>query len=188
MTAGLETERRVLKRLVIVLLISISLTMLLSAVVWAMGIGVSPSKLDIEASPLGSTSISVNVNNPSDEPGVYHVYVEGDCADWFNIEPSGFELQPEGSQQVIVNVSPPINATGEYDVQVCIIALIHNSELNTGCGVKVPTHVRIIPPPPLDAMGINLTGLPLLGVSGALIAGTVTGIVMWRRKRRFREI
>ena len=176
-----------LTRVIGAFLLFILLVFLLSSQAQAAGIGVAPPQLELEAHPLGSTDGSINVLNPSSEKSLYNVYVEGDCQEWFSITPAEFVLDPQGSQKVMITLSPPLIASGEHDVSVCIVALTPASELKAGCGVKIPTHIHVIAPPPLSTLGINVTGLPLLGIGGATLTGMITGIVVWRR-RRFHEV
>ncbi|MFC2045585.1 hypothetical protein ACFLUH_02790 [Chloroflexota bacterium] len=173
-------------RVIATLLLSITALLLPCSQLHAVGVGVIPSSLELEASPLGSTTSPVNVLNSSDEEALYQVYIEGDFNSWFSISPSEFTLGPHESQEVLITLSPPITATGEHDVSICIVALASASELKIGCGVKIPTHVKIIAPPPLSVIGVNVTGPPLLGMVGAILIGITTGIIL-RRRRRSRE-
>ena len=97
-------------------------------------------------------------------------------------------LDPQDSQEVRIVVSPSLTASGEYSASICIVSLIPASELKVGCGVKIPAHIRIISPPPLATMGINLTGPPLLvmvGVAALLFVALIAGIFIWRRRKAY---
>ncbi len=152
--------------------------------VQALGIGVVPHELELAAYPLGSAADSISVLNPSSEGALYRVYVEGEGGQWFRITPGEFVLEPGGSQVVEVVVSPPLTASGDYHPSICVVSLVHASELKVGCGVKVPAHIKITAPPPFSAMGLNVTGPRLLAVTIAVVAGVVTGAVVWRRRKR----
>jgi len=164
-------------------LLLILVLLLPSSQAQAAGIGVVPSKLELEASPLGSATTSINVLNSSSKKALYQVYIEGDCESWLGITPTEFILEPQGSQEIMITLSPPLTASGEHDVSVCIVALTPVSELNVGCGVKIPTHIKITAPPPLAAVGIDVSTPPLLGIGGGTVIGIVTGILLWRKRR-----
>lgn len=150
----------------------------------ALGIGVVPHELELEAYPMGSVADSINVLNPSSEEALYRVYVEGEVGQWFRITPGEFVLEPGSSQVVEVVVSPPVTASGDYHPSICVVSLEHASELKFGCGVKVPVHIRITAPPPLSVIGLNVTGSRLLVVTIVVVSGVVVGVVAWRRRKR----
>ena len=168
----------------------IAFLILLPSQVQALGIGVSPHKLELEAYPLGSATSSIKVFNTSNEKSQYQVYVEGESENWFSITPAEFVLDPQNSQEVEIAISPSLIASGDYHAAICIVSLVAASELKVGCGVKIPVHIYIIPPPPLAAMGINLTGLPLLVVVSMvalLLVALVVGIFIWIRRKTYEK-
>ena len=174
--------------LVRVFLLLIVFLVLLPGQAQALGIAVAPHELELEAYPFGSATSSLRVFNTSDEKSQYQVYVEGEVEQWFSITPEEFVLDPQDSQEVRIVVSPSLTASGEYSASICIVSLIPASELKVGCGVKIPAHIRIISPPPLATMGINLTGPPLLvmvGVAALLFVALIAGIFIWRRRKAY---
>jgi len=183
-------ETAVLIRVARVFLPLIAFLVLLPSQVQALGIGVAPSKLELKAYPLGSATSSIDVINASNEKSLYQVYVEGESENWFSITPAEFVLAPQDSQEVKIAISPSLIASGEYHATICIVSLVAASELKVGCGVKIPVHMQIIPPPPLATIGINLTGLPLLVVLGIvtlLLAALVAGIPIWIRRKTYEK-
>ena len=167
-------------------LLLILLLVLLAGRAEALGLGVSPHRLELEAYPLGSVTGAFNVTNPSEERCRYQAYVEGEYQEWLTLTPEEFVLDPQDSQEVKVAVSPPIIASGEHNTHISIVALQAASELKVGTGVKLPVHVRMVAPPPLAMIGINLTGIPLFAFGGAvllLLTALISGTVIWVRRR-----
>ena len=156
--------------------------------VQALGIGVAPHQLRLEAYPLGSATSSLDVFNTSNERSEYQVYVDGECENWFSITPEEFLLDAHSNQEVTIVVSPPLTAFGEHSTTICVVSLTPASKLKVGCGVKIPVYIEITPPPPLAMLGINVTGLPLLvmvGTAALLIVALVVGIFIWRRRKAY---
>jgi len=173
-----------------VFLLLLALWLLFPSQAQAVGIGVAPNRLELEAYPLGSATSSINVINTSTEQSLYQVYVEGDCEEWFSITPVEFVLNADSSQEVQIVVSPSLTASGEQDVNICVVSLVPASELKVGCGVKIPVHIRIISPPPLAVMGIDATGTTLLVIviiTALLVVALVTGIFIWKRRKAYEK-
>lgn len=159
--------------------------MLYSGSVQATGVGVSPHRLEVEVNLSGVVSSSISVVNTSDEESLYQVYIEGeDLRSWFYISPWEFVLEPESCQEVQIDISPPAMASGEYETNVCVVGLIHASELKVGCGVKVPVRIKITAPLLFSVMGINVTKPCLLAAATGVVAGVVAGAVAWRKRKR----
>ena len=59
----------------------------------ALGIGITPGSLWLEAYPLIKTSESVVVTNTSGEEGLCQVYVEGEVGEWCSVSPGEFVLE-----------------------------------------------------------------------------------------------
>ena len=95
-------------------------------------------------------------------------------------------LEPDSSQVVEVAISPPLTAHGEYRASICVVSLVSASELKVGCGVKIPVHIVIIPPPPIGRVAEIAQGLSILWIIIAVAAGVVIAVVI-RRRRKVRE-
>ena len=173
-------------KVVSVFLLLIAFLVLFPSPVQALGIGVAPHRLELEAYPLGSTASELTIINTSDEEGLYQVYAEGEGEEWFNLTPEEFVLEPGSSQVVEVAISPPLTAHGEYHTAICVVSLVPASELKVGCGVKVPVHIVIIPPPPIGRVAEIAQGSSLLWRIIAIVAAVIIGVVI-RRRRRVRE-
>jgi len=169
-----------------VFLLLIAFLVLFPSQVQALGVGVTPHKLELEVYPLGSATSQINVLNTSSEEGLYRVYVEGEGEEWFSITPEEFVLEPDSSQVVEVAISPPLTAHGEYHASICVVSLVSASELKVGCGVKVPVHIVIIPPPPIGRVAEIMQGSSLPWIIIAVATAVVIGVVI-RRRRRVRE-
>lgn len=153
----------------------------------AAGVGVSPHKLEVEALPSGSTSCSLNVINISEEELIYVVYVEEeDLRGWFNINPQEFTLEPGRSQEVQLDISPPGKTSGEYQTDVCIVGLVHKSELRIGCGVKVPVNIHVLPAglPGRIALPGNLSFTSFLAIIGFVTVPSLAVLYFKRRRKK----
>lgn len=175
-----------LNKVVSVFLLLIAFLVLFPSQVQALGVGVAPHKLELEVYPLGSVTSPINVLNTSAEEGLYRVYVEGEGEGWFSITPGEFVLAPDSSQVVEVAISPSLTAHGEYHASICVVSLAPASELKVGCGVKIPVHIVIIPPPPIGRVAEIAQGLSLPWIIIAVAAAVVIAVVI-RRRRKVRE-
>jgi len=156
--------------------------------VQAIGVGVSPHELEVEVHPSGLVNGSISVVNTSEEESLYQVYIEeGALSSWFHIGPREFVLEPGGYQKVQIDISPPEIAPGEYETKVCVVGLIHTSELKVGCGVKVPVLIRVLPLGLLGkvsgALPGELSGTALLVIIIS-VATPVAAVVFLRRRRK----
>ena len=169
-----------------------SAIILFSSPVAAIGVGVSPHQLEVAAYPSDSVRSSIHVINTSDEESRYQVYIEEeDLSSWFQVSPQEFVVGPGDHQEVQLDISPPATASGEYQTNVCVVGLIHASELKVGCGVKVPVSIRILPPGPWGkvaaALPGNLSGTALLVIIISAVTPAAT-VVYLRRKRKTRAV
>ena len=155
--------------------------------VQAAGIGVAPHKMEVEVLPSGSVSRSIKVINDSEEDLIYRAYIEKeDLSEWFSISPQEFTLGPGRYQEVKLGISPDGKASGEYKTDVCIVGLVHNSELRIGCGVKVPVIIHVLPAGLQGRIAVSLPGnlsfASLLVIIGFIAAPSV--VVLYYKKRR----
>lgn len=160
--------------------------------VGAIGVGVNPHELEVAAHPSDSVQSWINVVNTSGEESRYQVYIEEeDLSTWFQVSPPEFVLGPGDHQEVQLDISPPATASGEYQTNVCVVGLIHASELKVGCGVKVPVSIRILSSGPWGkvaaALPGNLSGTALLVIIISVVTPTVA-VAYLRRRRKNREV
>lgn len=150
----------------------------------ALGIGITPGSLRLEAYPLMKTSESVVVTNTSGEEGVCQVYVEGEVGEWFSVSPEEFVLEPGGSQVVEIAVTPPLGARGDYEAKLCAVSLVSASELKVGCGVKVPLQVLVGLAPPVGRIAEFAAGSPVSWLIIAVVLAVAIPLIVRRRRRR----
>ena len=157
----------------LLLLVALSL-LLVTAPASAIGLGVSPEKLNIEVSRGGSATATLNVVNSGSDESSFKVYVEEEkYKGWFVIEPEEFTLPPQGTKAVALTIRPPLTASGEHEARICIVSLPPGEGLAIGTGIKVPTHIHI------SAM----LSLPwIIGISTAVIVAIILVIVLRRRR------
>ena len=87
----------------------------------ALGIGVTPGKMEFSVLPGGKVQQALYIINQSDEESVFKVYIEGGHEEWFKITPDEFTLPPQQSRSVEIAVAPPFTATESYDVAICFL-------------------------------------------------------------------
>ena len=140
----------------------------------ALGIGVTPGKLEFSVRPGGTEVQTLHVVNQSNRISEFRLYVEGEYEEWFVISPGEFTLPPQQNRAVEIAVAPPFTATNEHDFAICVVSLPPGSALRIGAGVKVPVHVQVNEYPMALIAGGGVAAL-------AVIAGTIA--LIWRRRR-----
>jgi len=155
------------------LLVVLSLIIFPSQVL-ALGLGVTPGKLDFSVQAGGAETKTLNVINQSDRESPFRVYVEGEFEEWFLISPGDFTLAPQQSKDVEIVVAPPLTASDEHDFSICVVSLPAGSDLRIGAGIKVPAHVQILEYPVALILGGGIATLALVVLTSILIR--------WRRK------
>jgi len=159
-------------------LLSIIVLLSFSSSALAVGVGVTPGKMEFRVRPGGIEAQTLSVVNPSDEESQFMVYVEGEHEEWFRITPGEFTLGPQESRGIEVAVAPPLTtfiATEHHDFSVCVVSLTPGYDLNLGAGARVAAHVQLL-------------GLPLMAIQWWLVAAVlavalVTAVIVWRRRR-----
>lgn len=131
-------------KLTAVLLTAVVLLLTTSTAALAVGIGVTPGKLNFNIEAGDSESQTLYVNNPESGCSEFEIYTEGANEEWFNIEPASFTLASQEQKGVEITISPPPSAAPqEYNLSICIVSRSPDSDLIFGAGVKVQTHVQI---------------------------------------------
>ena len=161
--------------------------------VQAAGVGVAPHKLEVEVLPSRSVSGVINVINNSEEELTYRVYIEKeDLRSWFIISPPEFTLEPGQYREVRLDISPSGKASGEYKANVCVVGLVHNSELRIGCGVKVPVNIHVLhaglPGRIAVALPGNLSFVALLVIIGFITVPGVAALYFKRRRKKSKVV
>ena len=161
----------------LLLLVALSL-LLVTAPASAIGLGVSPEKLNIEVSRGGSASAMLGIINTGNEESNYKVYVEEEkYKGWFTIEPEEFTLPAQGTKAVELTIRPPLTASGEHEARICIVSLPPGEGLAIGtgmaigAGIKVPTYIHV------SAM------LSLPWIIGIVAVVAIILVIVLRRRR-----
>jgi hypothetical protein len=151
----------------------------LSAPVFALGIGVTPGKLNFDVSPGSTTSQTLNVVNQSDSETKFRIYTDDDFIEWFNIQPAEFVLQAHKTKDVEIEVSPPLMAKQNlHSATIYIISTPSESKLQLGAGIKVAANVQIMP--------TVLFRMELWAIACGVLVAIVLGLLVWRKYRNNR--
>lgn len=140
----------------------------------AVGLGVTPGKLDFTVHAGGTESQTLTVLNQSDHDAEFQVYVEGGDVDWLTVTPNEFTLSPAQSHGIEIAVAPPLLARGEHEFSLCVVSLAPESDLRIGAGIKVPVHIQVINFSPVITWG---------GIGAILLLTLLTGFLLWQRRR-----
>lgn len=167
---------RLLKPLILLLSIVVLLSFSSSAL--AVGVGVTPGKMEFRVHPGGTEAQTLSVVNPSDEESQFRVYVEGEYGEWVKITPGVFTLGPQETRGIEVAVAPPLAAlttTKHHDFSVCVVSLTPGEDLNLGAGVRVAAHVQLL--------WFPLVAIQWWLAAAVLAAALVTAVIIRRRRR-----
>lgn len=158
----------------LMLVMALSL-LLVTAPALAIGLGVSPEKLNIEVSRGCSTTATLNVINTGSDESSYKVYVEEeDYVSWFTVETEEFTLPAGARKPVQITISPPQDASGQHEAHICVVSLPLDGDLAIGTGIKVPTYIHIL--------GMARLILPV-SIGVALVAIAIIVYIVWRKRR-----
>jgi hypothetical protein len=162
-----------------ILMLPLLCLIILSSPVFALGIGVTPGKLNFDVSPGSTTSKTLNIVNQSDSETKFIIYTDDDFTEWIKIQPAKFVLDAHKTKDVEVIVSPPLMAKQDlHSTTIYIISTPPESKLQLGAGIKVAANVQIMP---TMLFRVELWII----VAGALLA-IVLGILVWRKFRNNR--
>lgn len=167
---------RLLKPLIWLLSIIVLLSFSSSAL--AVGVGVTPGRMEFRVRPGGMETQTLSVINPSDEESQFVVYVEGEHEEWFKITPGEFTLRPQETRGIEVAVAPPLAtfiATKHHDFSICVVSLPPGEDLNLGAGARVAAHVQLL--------WFPLVAVQWWIVTAVLAIALVTAVIVWRRRR-----
>lgn len=107
----------------------------------AVGIGVKPKSLNINAGSGGEVNTEMLVMNTGREPAMYKIFPDG-LENKIKISPSDFRLEPDGTQ--IVKVSVKIIAPGKYASNLSVMAKPLSTEgFSASTGVKIPIEINV---------------------------------------------
>ena len=146
--------------MLIKMLMYIMLYLVLTQMVSASGVGVTPGNLNFSAQIGGSDTKSLFVFNTGTEISDYKVYVDKDYADWFDISPDNFTLSANENQEVILTLKPPISVIGDFNFMAYVVVSSTSLDVGIGHGIKVPVHANV------SNSGIILAILIILIITG----------------------
>jgi len=107
----------------------------------AVGIGVSPAKMEFDVCAGESITKTLYVINTGDVGASYEVYAD---ESYLAVKPEEFQLSPGEIQAVSVIVSIPENADIEgYATTISVVTSNPLSDLAVGAGVKIPVSVTV---------------------------------------------
>lgn len=158
----------------------------ISTAAMAVGIGVTPGKMDFSVEAGSSASQMLYVTNPDGNESEFEVYIDGANAEWFTITPSNFTLTGQEQKSVEIVLAPPFSAIPqEYNLSICVVSKAPNTDLTFGAGVKVQTNVQIIA---MKAHTDVFTTKHILWIASAVIglAAVVAaglGMLVWKRRK-----
>ena len=108
----------------------------------ALSVGVTPGKLEINLSEENASS-SLNIINSDSKTSHYKIYI-ADAAyeQYFNIEPSEFDLPGNSTKIININVQDNCNLQYNFTARISIVSVSPDSGLRCGAGIRVPVIVR----------------------------------------------
>lgn len=119
----------------LVILSALALPSLASAV----GLSVTPDRLDIVAHPGSATRVELTVTNPSPRVAFFESYPD-DMESIIKVAPESWTLESGASRKIVVVVSP--NDVGRYRTTLSIVARpIEDAGVAPGSGVKIPVSI-----------------------------------------------
>lgn len=159
-----------------ILLLPLLSLIVLSTPVFALGIGVTPGKLNFDVSPGSTASQTLNIVNQSDSAAQFRIYTGEDFQEWFNIQPAEFVLEAHKTKDIQIIVTPPLMAKQNlHSTTIYIISTPPESKLQLGAGIKVATHVQVIPSP--------LLRVELWIIAAGVLLALILGALVWRKYR-----
>ncbi|MDO8435313.1 MAG: hypothetical protein Q7S89_01365 [bacterium] len=139
----------------------------------AVGVGVTPSEIEVNVPINQIVEETVIVTNTSDEPGRYSVTPDEYTA-YFKVYPSEFDLPPHQEQRVRVQIHGLKG--GRFGTNLSVVGMPTDQRVfNAGSGVKVPVRVAV------------LGGGDSRGWAGGVLAVIIVGIIgllVWFVHRR----
>jgi hypothetical protein len=162
-----------------ILMLPLLCLIIISSPVFALGIGVTPGKLNFDVSPGSTTSQNLNVVNQSDSETKFIIYTDDDFKEWFNIQPAEFVLAAHKTKDIEIFVSPPLMAKQNlHNATIYIISTPPESKLQLGAGIKVAANVQIMP--------TVLLRVELWIIAAGVLLAIILGILVWRKYRNNR--
>ena len=144
-----------------------------TSVAQAAGVGVKPSRLELDGVFLGMTRAEILVTNVEESPALYEVSFDDFPAAL--VEPMVFRLEAGANQLVALHL--PVRMAGRANYTLSVIARpLAATSLSAATGVKIPVQLTA-----------RLAAWQILTLAGVL--GLSVGfMVQWKRKSRIRLV
>jgi hypothetical protein len=115
--------------------------LLLPLMVSAVGVSVSPPRLEIISVAGRETNREIVVSNPSRDVAIFDIYPD-DFVSEIRISPESFVLESGDQKKVAVAVTP--KNVGRFETNISIVArALSDSAFNAASGVKIPLNVEV---------------------------------------------
>ncbi|HEY4479639.1 MAG TPA: hypothetical protein VI981_04790 [Candidatus Paceibacterota bacterium] len=123
-------------------LVSVTLLLFISAShVFAAGLSVSPSKIEVFLSEGESASIRIKIGNPTKDVEVFEIYPDA-LEDVISVSPKSFTLESKEERIVLITVSALEPKTYETDLSV-VGRPLGSRSFQAGSGAKIPIKIIV---------------------------------------------
>jgi hypothetical protein len=120
---------------------TITIFLLTTTVVHAVGVSVVPSKLKVESTINEIKKIQITIKNPSSKVSIYDVYAD-DFQSWIALEPSSFTLEAGETKKVALSIKP--QQQGIFSTNISVVARpLSPREFQANSGVKVSLQIKV---------------------------------------------
>lgn len=108
--------------------------------VFAIGIGVAPSVLDLETKLKSLTEAKILVYNLSDEPVIFEISVD-ELKNQIITEPDNFRLEAGEKKEVAVKISAKMEGITKTNLSISAMSLDRKS-FSVSSGIKIPVSIK----------------------------------------------
>lgn len=116
------------------------LLLLLPFQVLAVGVSVSPAKLEMKVPVREESAAELIIKNVSSDVALFEVYLD-DFESFIKIRPASFILESQEQREVSVKINA--REAGRYTVKISVVAKsLNKNEFQVGSGIKIPLEVE----------------------------------------------
>ena len=109
--------------------------------VQAIGISVSPAKLEMEVFANEEKEAELQIKNVSSNVALFEVYLD-DFESFVKARPSSFVLESQEEKRIKIKINP--QEAGRYLTKISVLARpLDKKELQIGSGVKIPLEIEV---------------------------------------------
>lgn len=150
----------------------------------AAGLSVKPDHLNFVMNATQEETKSIVVENISDRPVIYNLYVD-EMEDQIFLAPANFRLEVNEKRQVKVKASP--RTPGLFATNLSIVTQdLDRRAFNVATGVKVPVTLQVASAPPFVwPVWLTQAAVFLIPVLAAVIV--ILAILLFRKKKHWWE-